>query len=259
MHVEKRRICTKCVRPTPWGCICEGIPEERIALQYSRVFVLQHPSESRRKNRSLPLLELSLRETDLSVLKNLRRLGEQVEKDVMTSLHDERQPLLLLYPGDEAMTLQEGLDVVRLRYPSSPKINLLVLDATWKYAREMDMANAKHNQYPPHMIRVALSRDDFPATFTPRRFDIRAPPSADHLSTAESIAWVITKIERKQHIYDALMTPLDAMVNKWNSFSTNVKSDCNEDKANLLNVTNKIGGSTKKRRHVLVHRANNKT
>jgi DTW domain-containing protein YfiP len=253
MNMEKRQICTRCDRPTPWGCICEGIPEKRIALHYTRVFVLQHPSESRRKNRSLPLLELSLRETDLTVLTNLRRLGDQVEKEVMTTLQDERQPLLLLYPGDGDMTLQESLDVVRHKFPTSPKINLLVLDATWKYAREMDMANAKHNQYPPHMIRVALSKDDFPATFTPRRFDIRAPPSVDHLSTAESIAYVLTKIERKKHIYDVLMIPLDAMVKKWHSFSNHVKSDSNSDQEKPQNDMCKKAGS-KKRRHVQVHR-----
>lgn len=218
--LEKRSMCPRCKRPTPRGCICEEIPEDRIPLHQSRIIVLQHPNELRHKNRSLPLLELSLRADDLKVF-ILRRLGDQVDEDVMAMLQDDTQPLILMYPGDDAVSLQEGLDLVKTKYLICSKINLLVLDATWKFSREMDMANIREKLYPSHMIRIALSKEDFPTDFTPRRFDIRAPPSPDHLSTAESIAWVLTKLENKPSLYEQLMKPLDAMVKKWHSFSRN--------------------------------------
>lgn len=213
-------MCPRCHRPTPRGCICEGIPEVRIPLHQSRIIVLQHPNELKHKNRSLPLLELSLRADDLKVF-ILRRLGDQVDEDVMTMLHDDTQPLILMYPGEDAVSLQEGLVLVKTKYPTCSKINLLVLDATWKFSREMDMANTREKQYPSHMIRIALSKADFPTNFTPRRFDIRAPPSPEHFSTAESISWVLTKLENNPSLYEQLMIPLDVMVQKWHSFSRN--------------------------------------
>jgi hypothetical protein len=77
--------------------------------------------------------------------------------------------------------------------------------------------------------------------FKPRRFDIRTPPSPDHLSTAECIATVAAMAETSGHhafhpyatgpdpdaasssgmvgsgseIFEALMRPLDLMVHFW--------------------------------------------
>ena len=40
--------------------------------------------------------------------------------------------------------------------PGDSKIALLFLDATWKYAQEMDKACTKHSVYPSQMVRVWL-------------------------------------------------------------------------------------------------------
>lgn len=54
--------------------------------------------------------------------------------------------------------------------------------------------------------------------FQPRRFDIRAPPSPNHLCTAECIALALSIVERdNMEIYRALMKPLELMVQKWHS------------------------------------------
>ena len=58
-----------------------------------------------------------------------------------------------------------------------------------------------------------------PEGFKVRRFDIRTPPSSNHLSTAECIAWAVSAIEEKPQIYETMMKPLDLMVEKWHSFS----------------------------------------
>jgi len=123
------------------------------------------------------------------------------------------------------------------------KMVLLFLDATWKYAQEMDRACIKYGVYPPHMIRVRLdptvdcgaslgSNEDRTAVtcvtanlltsqpqFQPRRFDIRTPPTPDHLCTAECIAWALSIVESDMGIYRTLMKPLDLMVQKWRSFT----------------------------------------
>jgi hypothetical protein len=109
------------------------------------------------------------------------------------------------------------------------KILLLVLDATWKHAREMHLANLRENQYPPHMLRLALEPDDFGGGFVSGRFRLRGKasttgynqsnsrrakkrkanqgmtetgtendfPPIDEMwmSTAECIAWILSNLE----------------------------------------------------------------
>jgi hypothetical protein len=96
------------------------------------------------------------------------------------------------------------------------KVLLLVLDATWKYAREMHIANKKYRQYPPNMLQVALEKEDLEMDgdnniFRPRRFEIRAKVSATGgkraaneedtkttwISTAECIAWIVSRLEEE--------------------------------------------------------------
>ena len=129
----------------------------------------------------------------------------------------------------------------------SPQITIFVLDATWKYAKEIHKANLKEEQYPSHMIKVSLhpipsnsestnenetsteekttaetimtTTTTTPVGFKPRRFDIRTPPSDECLSTAECIAWAVAATEDNPELYASLMKPLDVMVEKWKSFS----------------------------------------
>jgi hypothetical protein len=63
--------------------------------------------------------------------------------------------------------------------PQRKKILLLVLDATWKHAREMHLANIRAHEYPPHMLRLALEPEDFAREggFVPGRFRLRGKAS----------------------------------------------------------------------------------
>lgn len=256
---KKRKICSRCNRPVPRTCICEGLPDSPVSLQKCRVLVLQHPHEAKRKNRSLPLIELCLNDNTKSNINFktvvARRFGDKVDENVMKLLkNDSGQDILLVYPCQNALSLQQGLKLVEQRRKFKnekgstldEKIIVLFLDATWKYAREMDLANLSTNQYPEHLIRVALRPDgtkedsiireslvnaadglnnppavciDRPDSFQPRRFDIRTPPSANHLSTGECIAWVVAVIENAPSLYETLTKPMDLMVKKWHSCS----------------------------------------
>jgi len=106
---------------------------------------------------------------------------------------------------------------------------LLFLDATWKYAKEMDHANLDLRLYPPictylyppNLQRVQLNeRDDLQPILQQkaRRFAIRKAPSDDALSTAECLTWVVAQVEDDPTIYEVLMKPLNLMVQKWNNF-----------------------------------------
>jgi DTW domain-containing protein YfiP len=127
----------------------------------------------------------------------------------------------------------------------SPFVFVVFLDATWKYAKEMDRANQQYNQYPIQTQRVQLDKSTFEnsSNFIARRFEMfRTPISDYHLSTAECIARVLTSIESsisssQQHgrttydnnndsnsnelvetIFDQVMKPLDLMVQQSKSF-----------------------------------------
>jgi DNA modification methylase len=142
-----------------------------------------------------------------------------------------------------------------------PNIVVIALDATWKYANEMDRANVQYGGYPNQCLRrVRLTSVDFhhplfqqqslPSQPTgdviarPKynRFTIRTPPrskttaanntdTADtscknlvHLSTAECLAYVLTRIEQNDNIYHSVMKPLDLMVRQWQSHYKNSSS-----------------------------------
>ncbi|OEU08021.1 hypothetical protein FRACYDRAFT_250241 [Fragilariopsis cylindrus CCMP1102] len=124
------------------------------------------------------------------------------------------------------------------RRKKKKKILLLVLDATWNHAREMHMANIRLHQYPTNMLRLALEKDDLlidnnSKEFQPGRFRVRGkaskkgykkkkkskkyikssnnnaavlddededeePLDGSWMSTAECIAWIVSKIEEQE-------------------------------------------------------------
>ena len=290
--------------------------------------VVQHPHEARKKNRSLPLVELCLfgtktddegvpnndggdnesstairkktqyettadesestttnatngettnddnapppRRQEYSkdfVMKTIiaRRLGIYCDNDVMELLHDPNEVVVLVFPHEDALQLEDGLRLAEERCKSSTininrnidndnnttekkKMTLIFIDATWKYAKEMEKCTDSVNEWPENLIRVQITpsssssssssskvnldgSDDgwktpsLTTTTTPsltttpfieRRFHIRTPPSSNHLCTAESIAWIVSRVEHNPVIYDSIMTALDYMVSVWN-------------------------------------------
>lgn len=229
----KRPICARCDRPIR-VCICQGLPETPIALKKCHILVLQHPLESKRRNRSLPLVQLCLQASDTTVAVS-RRFGDQVDSSALKMLYESPKVLLVFPAQDDAeiaehesnqtLSLSEAREYCQSNDTNTEngKVLIVILDATWKYAKEMDKANIQTGQYPNHMKRVALSWEDplRPSqAVVPCRFDIRTPPSQVHLSTAECIAWLLTALEEGQEgddsiIYATLMKALDEMVNKW--------------------------------------------
>ena len=135
----KRSVCTQCHRPLPATCICQALPQSPISLKKCRVIVLQHPHEQRRKNRSLPVVELcfsknkrcSTNETSSKQNENqthvdneydgaidhfdfhciiAKRLGDQIDPAMMNLIQNKNYYLLLFYPSDDAISLQTALD-----------------------------------------------------------------------------------------------------------------------------------------------------
>ena len=170
-----------------------------------------------------------------------RKFEKNMDPFIMSLLYRPDQDVLLLFPCPNAISLEEALDLIRQRrmHRKLKEINhsnddhghqriiLIFLDATWKLAKEMAHTCSVHNVWPDHVIRVRIETPDFLLNATnsckshplidyqPKRFHIRTPPSENHLSTAESIAMVVSRIEENYALYDTFMKPLDLMVKQW--------------------------------------------
>jgi len=156
--------------------------------------------------------------------------NKEMDTETGEKMHNTNQPRKR-YREDESTVLSlKGLQKIRESSCNSSntstckkKILLLVLDATWKHAREMHLANLKADQYPPHMLRLALERDDFGGGFVSGRFRLRGKVSKTGykqqqktkkkkrkredqqqdeaaidetwMSTAECIAWILSNLE----------------------------------------------------------------
>lgn len=150
--------------------------------------------------------------------------------------------------NDETSSSQGTRNAACINGTKSKKITLVFIDATWKHAKEMDAATEAAGEWPRNLIRVQMtpsstgnsrkddsSRIDTVAgtesesktqgdhnddqTFIQRRFLIRTPPSPDHLSTAESVAWIASRVENNPLIYENIMKVLDYLVELWKGFT----------------------------------------
>ena len=99
-----RASCARCVRPVD-VCICTALPSKRLATT-TRVLVLQHPAEAKKKVAStVPLIRAALAPESCDVI-----LGNCFSVGTLPTLRaaiDEGFEPLLLYPGPAARPLAD--------------------------------------------------------------------------------------------------------------------------------------------------------
>lgn len=175
-----------------------------------------------------------------------RSLGPERNAGVINILNDPDQVIVLLFPSEHAIDLEQGIQIAEKKCgftdedhhttshnAEKKRINLIFIDATWKHAREMESKltatlNSKHwirvqlvptafdhNDVSDQELFAAYDQSGPQLSFIQRRFEIRAPPSPNHLSTAECLAWVASRVERDPVIYESIMKVLDHMVHLW--------------------------------------------
>lgn len=160
----------------------------------------------------------------------------------------------------------------RMDNPQNKKMNIVFIDATWKHAKEMEAATDAAGEWPASMIRVQLTptssgissgdanfskgkanagKNDSESntqhfhyesqpSFIQRRFLIRTPPSPDHLSTAECIAWIASRVENNPQIYESVTKVLDYMVRLWKGCSNNIDNRKRSGKSQMTQKKLKI-------------------
>jgi len=204
---EWREYCPNCNRPTPSQCLCEHLPTNKIHLQ-THVVILQHPVEFRRKTIStVPLIKLCLEHVFVLVG---RSFDDNVELQRLLNDDNDRIPLLL-FPGDDAVTLDEDdisdvhqkllakhftEDAITSTHSNNNSIQpsnnnkylLIIVDGTWKQAKQI-LRNS------PSILQKCQSIQ-FASTSQTSIYDsIRKQPDSHCLSTLESCERTLQLLE----------------------------------------------------------------
>jgi len=175
-----RPACPRCQRPLA-HCLCRWIP----ALDSrTRVVVLQHPDEARHALNTARLAVLGLRNASLHVGRRFDAALWQVPG---------YEPWLL-FPGEGAEPLE------RAAPPGLPRL-LVVLDGTWRHARQLLAAHPALAALP----RVSLDGG------AGSRYRVRHAAHPQALATIEAVAAALDILEAPRS-FAALLEPFEALV-----------------------------------------------
>lgn len=224
-----RAVCDRCHRPMPQACVCEALPSPPIALaEGSRVIVLRHPRERKRRLATVPLLQLGLQDACIDVLDG-RRFPLNAEPNAslaaaVDAARAENLRMLVLYPGPGARDLA-ALAASHARDGGVPYC-LVAIDGTWQEAREMWHANRDvligdapsafrcrvgFECAPPAMHdggggAAAAAAGDNASQFPGGAF--KAEPNAQGCTTLEAVAHALGVLEGDDEVASALVRPL---------------------------------------------------
>ncbi|KAL7528496.1 hypothetical protein ACHAXR_002476 [Thalassiosira sp. AJA248-18] len=187
-----REICDRCNRPPPL-CVCQSLPEKLIDTSTS-VLILQHPRERRRKSLStVPLMPLCLKKCTVKVGYNFT----PQQLDLVTECLGSQQKPLLLFPGPDAITLDDDSNADIVQNLQEKEQLLILIDGTWAEAKRMIMQSPElikncqqvqfqsENESIYHTSSVGESSAD----------PLRKEPEKHCLSTLESSAQALMHLE----------------------------------------------------------------
>ena len=192
-ETAKRARCPSCLRAET-SCICRWITPVAHAVD---VLILQHPLEVHNAKGSARLLHLSLPSSRMLT-------GEQFAPDTLAALLADKHTVLLYpdTPGDRSLGIAPppALDPATLLDPA--RLQLVVLDATWRKSRKMLYLNPRLQQLPRLPLR------DTPAS----HYLIRKAHAPDQLSTLEATCYALMQLEQDAPRFVPLITAFDGFV-----------------------------------------------
>jgi DTW domain-containing protein YfiP/GNAT superfamily N-acetyltransferase len=152
-HRKLREVCSGCSRPFNL-CLCDALANETATnnwIQSSRVIVLQHPNEFRKKHTStVPLLKLVLGNDNVRV-----KVGYEFSKeDILlgTNGEDDDHRPIMLFPGPDAIDLDKYAAIQQQEQNPNDirsddtkgnqicqerKTTLVLIDGTWAEAKRI--------------------------------------------------------------------------------------------------------------------------
>jgi DTW domain-containing protein YfiP len=204
--MTKRELCNACLRPLK-TCICKHISSVQNLVS---LIILQHPQEVHEVKNSARLLSLCLKNSQIQT-------GEIFTPNFFREQQEQGIYDLLLYPN----TLEEkslgiaqapAIDFTRLsndhNSTNASKIQLWVLDATWRKSRKMLYLN------PALQAMPRLSLQDCP----PSIYKIRKAHSENQLSTLEASCYALRQLEHNAVDYSPVLNAFAAFVTEQQTF-----------------------------------------
>ncbi len=186
-----RTLCLSCQRPQK-ACICAFTAEIANDIH---VAVLQHPSEISQTKGTVALLAKSLQFCQVIVGENFD------DEDGFLQLMEQYQ-LVLLYPGEQAQTLNYKVASQLINLEQSkdnPETNttgkakfkplcLVIIDGTWKKAYRMFMLSTKLQQLPQVCLPDSLANAG--------QYLIRKVAKKNALSSLEATCYALALLEQ---------------------------------------------------------------
>jgi DTW domain-containing protein len=182
---EPRSICPRCRRPET-VCYCQYLT--RIETK-THIVLLQHPRERDMAIGTARMASLCLPNSQLLV-----GFDWENSNALKALLADPERPAALLYPGADAVDLQES--------PPSGPITLVVVDGTWANTKKMVRANPVLSNLPKVAFRP----------LRPSEYRIRREPHAQFVSTIEALMYVLGALEGGSERFAGLLLPFRKMV-----------------------------------------------
>ncbi|XP_008786909.2 tRNA-uridine aminocarboxypropyltransferase 2 [Phoenix dactylifera] len=190
-----RAVCWDgCGRPSS-VCVCDHLPPCPIPTA-TRVVVLHHPHELRRKLATLPLLSKCLHNLYLVPGRRLR-LGSSPLLDSLYRSPSSPTEALFLFPSSDPASPAADLGAWAAETPPADRRNpvLIVFDGTWREAKEMVAASLPFlSQFA---VRVSLGCDEGKEGESTFESDLvlRKEPFLGCVSTMEAVARALRVLE----------------------------------------------------------------
>lgn len=216
--------CYSCFRPKK-HCLCSDV---RVIDPGVSFLLLMHPKEAyQQKTGTGRLAALSLSGAEILVgidFSDNKRLLELISgKDAGTAYGEGKQYYpVVLFPSEQALTAADP----RLKtIPQGRKLLVIVIDATWFFAKKMwKLSRCLHS-----LPCISFAKD------YRSQFIFKKQPAPEYLSTIESIAYLIRELkEESLASEDADETALLDLFNKMVQFQISCEQSRNEDQARDL-------------------------
>src|SRR3954462_5016854 len=205
--------CPRCLKPLPL-CICESIEpiESRISL-----LILQHPQEQDRALGTATLTALHFKNAVLKIGLSWPSLSKALGRPV----HDPSRWAVLYLGSAKVADLDTDRDVVAINRKGEVEDNqrailkdiegIVLLDGTWSQAKALWWRNA----WMLKCQRVILG------PVKPSRYGkLRREPRSDGLSTIEAAAMLLSSLEKRPDIAEALHSSFERMLARYRQAQT---------------------------------------
>ena len=196
---SSRTLCQSCERPNQ-VCWCSYLPNPKVELKKSRILILQHPNEAKRRIRTALMAELGISRSQCKILKgrkfkaDLKVFEEESFEQVLS-----RDSTFVLYPGEDAVNVVTIPNLEDLKTP----LTFVILDGTWDEAKKI------FNWNP--LLKTA--RKASLSIQSKSEYVVRTQPADFCLSTLETAAHTLAIVENDSGIVQELLQPLHAMCN----------------------------------------------